>query len=280
MADNNLGNDEYEFADLDGLSPDTMGDKDGLSRQSSSSQVPRSTGKKDVIRNALIVVFLIFILMLLYRFMGPFFTKKVDSTQSVTSVSTPIIQPTQQPDVQPEVTPVVTTVVTEEPPPPTQTTPVVQTTIESPELTQKLSAMDLNQQNIRSDVNNISNQLGGINSNINALNSKIANLSQMVTSLSLTVEQQSNQIASLIAVRVQQTKIHAPVRHVATSRPLFYIQAVIPGRAWLIAANGSTLTVREGTILAGYGVVKLIDAVQGRVITSSGRVIRFSQQDS
>ncbi|HAF87135.1 MAG TPA: type IV secretion protein IcmG, partial [Legionellales bacterium] len=60
----------------------------------------------------------------------------------------------------------------------------------------------------------------------------------------------------------------------------YYIKAVIPGRAWLIAANGSTLTVSEGTNIKGYGMVKLIDSTQGRILTSSGRVIRFSQQDS
>jgi intracellular multiplication protein IcmG len=32
--------------------------------------------------------------------------------------------------------------------------------------------------------------------------------------------------------------------------------------------------------LPGYGTVKYIDASQGMVLTSSGRVIRFSQDDS
>ncbi|MBA3536672.1 MAG: type IV secretion protein IcmG, partial [Tatlockia sp.] len=63
-------------------------------------------------------------------------------------------------------------------------------------------------------------------------------------------------------------------------RLMYFIQAIIPGRAWLIATNGSTITVREGTRIAGWGVVKLIDPIQGRVLTSSGRIIRFSQRDS
>ena len=60
----------------------------------------------------------------------------------------------------------------------------------------------------------------------------------------------------------------------------YYIQAVIPGRAWIIATNGSTLTVREGTNIAGYGIVRLIDPLDGRIVTSSGQIIRFSQEDS
>jgi intracellular multiplication protein IcmG len=60
----------------------------------------------------------------------------------------------------------------------------------------------------------------------------------------------------------------------------YNIQAVIPGRAWLIATNGATLTVSQGTAIPGYGIVKLIDPVQGKVTTSSGQIIRFSQEDS
>ena len=58
------------------------------------------------------------------------------------------------------------------------------------------------------------------------------------------------------------------------------MQAVIPGRAWLIANNGSTITVREGTPIPGYGIAKIIDPIKGRVMTSSGKEIRFSQDDS
>ena len=60
----------------------------------------------------------------------------------------------------------------------------------------------------------------------------------------------------------------------------YYIQAVIPGRAWLVSSQGLTITVREGTSVPGYGIVKLIDPNQGRILTSSGRTITFSQQDS
>ena len=61
---------------------------------------------------------------------------------------------------------------------------------------------------------------------------------------------------------------------------LYYIQAVIPGRAWLIATNGSTLTVREGSTIPGYGIVRKIDPNLGKVFMSTGKVIRFSQLDS
>ena len=60
----------------------------------------------------------------------------------------------------------------------------------------------------------------------------------------------------------------------------YAVKAVIPGRAWLLASNGSTLTVRRGTPIQGYGVVTGIDAVRGYVFTSYRKLIRFSQEDS
>jgi len=269
MADNKQENDEYEFTDLDTLSADSMEESDAPTKPVSSIQSQYGFEKKDIRRNALIAVGVIILLMLIYKFTGAFFTKKTQPTQP--SIATSISQPA------PVVTQPVPIVETQTITP--AAAPV--TTPETPEIAQKLSTMDLNQQTIRSDVTNVSNQLGSINSNVNALNSKIASLSQMVTNLSLTVQQQSNQISSLLEVRAERHRPTHRVVHSATApRPVYHIQAIIPGRAWLIARNGSTLTVREGTNISGYGVVRLIDPIQGRVILSSGRVIRFSQQDS
>lgn len=268
MVDNK-DNDEYEFADLDVMSPDSMGEDETHSGTDKSTEAPREAGKKDVKRNASIVVVLVVIAMLLYKFLGSFFSKKTEPVKSETApvaVTQPIVQ-TPKPVVI-EQAPPVTPVVTQQAPQP----------VENPALNQKFASIELNEQTLRTDVNNLGNQLNSINSSITDLNTKIANLGQMVTTLSNTVEQQSLQIAHLVEVRTK--KIQTAKRHKMAQYPVYFIQAVIPGRAWLIAANGSTLTVREGTNVAGYGVVKLIDPVQGRVIMSSGRVIRFSQQDS
>jgi intracellular multiplication protein IcmG len=138
--------------------------------------------------------------------------------------------------------------------------------------------LEASQQNLSADVSAINSKLNGINTTVNQLNDKIANLNNVLTMLTAKLEQQSSEIAIL----TERTK-PKPVRRVVVRRaagPMFYVQAIIPGRAWLIATNGSTITVREGTAIPGYGVVKLIDPNQGRVVTSSGQVIRFSQQDS
>ncbi|VEG90786.1 type IVB secretion system protein IcmG/DotF [Legionella spiritensis] len=265
MVDNNQDNDEYQFSDLDVMGSDMMDDEDTAPMQ--SEVVERHSPQKNIRRNALIVVVLVILAMVVYKFMGAFFSSKTDqvATKKTTpSAIQPIPQETQSRPVQPVVT--------------QQTTPSVTSSSSNQEVNQKLAALEISQQNMRSEVTTVNNQLSGLSSNLNSLADKIAALSQTVNTLADKVEQQSRELA-VISARTRPKLVRPKVR-ATRSLPVYYIQAVIPGRAWLIATNGSTLTVREGTKVAGYGVVKLIDAIQGRVVMSSGKVIRFSQQDS
>jgi intracellular multiplication protein IcmG len=264
MADNN-NEDEYQFADLD-ISPDSMEDDDTISKSVNTPEYPTSE-RTDVKRNALIVIVLIIVAMLVYKFMGSFFSKKTTAVESSVS-TTPAIVP--KPIVEQPLVPV-------QAPIPVVQQPVADT---NAELNQKLASMDMNQQNIRSDVGNVNNQLNTINTNITNLNTKISDITEALATLTTKLEQQSNQLALQMAACQKPVKPHHVIRRVVRPSTVYFIQAVIPGRAWLISTNGSTLTVREGTNIAGYGIVKLIDPNQGRVVTSSGRVIRFSQQDS
>jgi intracellular multiplication protein IcmG len=109
---------------------------------------------------------------------------------------------------------------------------------------------------------------------------KMAELNQVITQLNAKLETQSQVIERLTVRTAPKPPKPRVLNGFLNQRLKYYVQAVIPGRAWLIATNGATLTVREGTLISGYGVVKLIDPTQGRVLTSSGRIIRFSQSDS
>lgn len=274
MAEKSQENDEYEFADLDVVNPEYTSEEETGSSSAPSYNVPREGGgKRDIRRNALIVVVIVILAMLIYKFTGSFISKKEKPAEMVPTTTTAFTPPVQPKiETKPvEVTPVEVPVVTQTP-----TTPPV----EDVQLKQKLSALEQNQQNLRSDINNVSAQLQGLHDDLKGLHTQIDSLGQMVTTLSGTVQQQSAQIAMLSA-KEQKKPIHRQAIHrPSTPLPEFYLQAVIPGRAWLIAKNGATITIREGTRVKGYGFIKLIDPVQGRVLTSSGRVIRFSQQDS
>jgi intracellular multiplication protein IcmG len=134
------------------------------------------------------------------------------------------------------------------------------------------------QQSLRNEMTALSSQVNSINNNLNTMNTQISKMNQVIESLTTQVAKQS-EVINVLMVRAKPKKVVSVQRPVAQP-VIYFLQAVIPGRAWLIGTNGSTLTVREGSKVPGYGVVKLIDSLQGRVLTSSGQVIRFSQEDS
>ncbi|MDP3705630.1 MAG: type IVB secretion system protein IcmG/DotF [Legionellaceae bacterium] len=262
--------DEYHFAD----EPEPS-DSEKIEEVPSSQGTPKKDPSLDTkikdaqdffkrnspARNALIAVGIIIALLLLYKISSGFFSGSKDSTKIVKTQETRQIIPAA----------------TIEP-----TAPVTMTRPESvaPELTNKLSALEQTQANMQSQFATINNQITGLNTNLNSLAEKLNQVALHVAQLTATVENQSH----LIMMVTERTKSRPKIIKQVISNPMpvlkYYVQAVIPGRAWLIATNGSTLTVREGTPLPGYGVVKIIDAMQGRVLTSSGQVIRFSQDDS
>jgi intracellular multiplication protein IcmG len=269
MAEHDQDNDEYKFAELDSLDNDPMNDSVSGHNNNISSGQNQLSGRKDIKRNALIAVGLVIFAMVMYKFIGYMFFS--DSTEAVsTKANVPTVaQVTPQP--------VPTTVITPVPVQQIQQTQQSAPQVD-PEMANKVSAIEMSQQTLRSELSAVSDQITVINNNINNLNNQIANLNQVIGTLSNQMAKQSEVISVLIA-RTQPKKVKTTVRYVP-QRVVYNIQAVIPGRAWLIGSNGSTITVREGTKVAGYGVIKLIDSIQGRVLTSSGQVIRFSQNDS
>jgi intracellular multiplication protein IcmG len=144
----------------------------------------------------------------------------------------------------------------------------------------------------------IANIEKNLQSNIESMQDKIAQLSSEVNTLATTnqaLTQQMTDLASKLLVSQQAleellaAKKALPVipksqanmkKALHKSESLaYFVQAVIPGRAWLINSQGGTLTVRVGSKVPGWGVVHRIDALQGRVTMSSGRIIAFTQAD-
>ena len=265
MADNDQ-NDEYKFAELDSLDNESMEDESDLNSTTPSGQA-RYPESKNVKCNALIAVGVLVLAMVIYKLVGWMYSGKSNVETSQTTI-TPVGQVTSQP-IQTTITPTPTPIIQQQP---------VITTNDS-DLKQKVSAIELSQQTVKEEVSSVGQQVGAVNNNINNLNAQIANLNQVIGNLSTQVAKQSAEI-NMIMAHYKPKPVKRVMPQARAARIVYYIQAVIPGRAWLIGSNGSTLTVREGAKIAGYGVVKLIDSMQGRVLTSSGQVIRFSQEDS
>lgn len=262
MADKDQYNDEYQFADLDAINPDS-GDESGKTGEGlEGAAAPRQLATDNQIkRNVIIVVAVLVLAFVIYKGVGLFSAEK----KLPVNISAPVLAPVvQQAPIQ---SPPAASLV--QAPPPSVDTNVAQ----------KLSALEFSQQSMRADVSSVSDKLGGISNNLNAIVAKMSELNGIIANLNTKVDEQSREIEQL-TIRREEAKKASHFVPKAIHYPKYHIQAVIPGRAWLIATNGATLTVREGTVVAGYGMVRLIDPNQGRVMTSSGQVIRFSQEDS
>lgn len=249
--------DEYQFADLDVVEPESEGVDDA------HLSTNEGFDTKQIVKKVLIVFGIIVMLIIVYKFMGSIFSHKSKEAPAVAaSPITPIVQakPISQPII--------------------AAAPVMAPSIAEDEA-KKISTVQVAQEGLIADVGNLNNQVSTITANIADLTTKIDQLTQTLNSLAVQVSNESNQLAAL-TTKVRTVRApHVVHRRASVSQRLYYyIQAIIPGRAWLVATNGATLSVREGTSIPGYGVVKLIDANQGRIMTSSGRLIRFSQQDS
>jgi len=264
MADNDQFNDEYQLADMDGVSLEPNPSETTSDESVGSSEKKRVQRQVNVKRNAIIALAVFMFAIVAYKFVSSRSTEKKQTDVAIVVPITPVPAVIMQPHIEP------------------QTTVVEQATLTGDnKISQKLSSLELSQQSMRDDVVSVNSQLGGINNNVREIMTKMAEVSRVITNLSAVTEAQSHEIERLIVLKAKPPKKRPPpILSAGEASQKYYIQAVIPGRAWLMATNGTTLTVREGTSVAGYGIVKLIDPIQGRVMTSSGQMIRFSQEDS
>lgn len=246
---------EYKMGSLDevsneftseGPSPTDSNPASGGGNGNASPPIP------EVQRKALFIVGTLLAIFIVYKIFGLFFGGK----------------PTEPP-------PKVPVAQIESPAP----MPVPQTN----EVTNQLNAAMVAQQNMRSDIDNLNNQLSGLQSGNDALTAKVNALETTLQALASKIDADSNNIALLLQ-RTEPKPVIEPiqvrVKHHYRKRHIYHIQAVVPGRAWLIANDGSTLTVRPGSKLRGYGIVTGVNANKGIVSTSAGITIRFSQEDS
>lgn len=68
-------------------------------------------------------------------------------------------------------------------------------------------------------------------------------------------------------------QVSSSMQHATESK--YEVQAIVPGRAWLLTKEGNTLTVAVGDSLPGDGIVVGIDVLSGVVTTSSGKILTY-----
>lgn len=162
-----------------------------------------------------------------------------------------------------------------------QTQPQLQPNVTA-DINNRLSQISSDEMKTQADLQTASSNILSMQSNINQLIQKISEMEKNIDLINQNIDSKIKQM-NLIKIKQSQTKhkkSHNTI-HKATNVIGIYIQAIIPGRAWLIDQNGAnTITVREGTKIPGHGVVRVIDPNQGQVVLSTGEIIKFGQWDS
>lgn len=261
--------DEYQYVDLDTASTDPLDE----------SVLIEDTPKKDVKsmllegenirRNALIAVSMVIGIIIIYKIAMAFFSspKKVAAGKRAPAVTT--AKPRPRPSL-PLNKPTVQAV-----------NPAVNVNSIADSLNKRLgdqlSVLAVSQQRLRSEITSVNDQINGMNGNVNDLSSQIIKINEGLSTINTKMDRISHDVENLIV----QLRPKPKAKLVKKAIPVkYFVQALIPGRAWLIATNGKTLTVGQGSMIPGYGIVKFIDPAQGRIVTSSGQIIGFNQTDS
>lgn len=119
---------------------------------------------------------------------------------------------------------------------------------------------------------NIGDEVQLLNSRVASLEAQINQLSQQLTQKARLEPLREEHIGPSIRQQPPSGEIAAAPPHISYS-----VQAIIPGRAWLRAENGETLTVTEGDLVRGLGRITKIDPYDGVVEINTGtKVVSIS----
>lgn len=269
---------EYQFEDIEGLGTDSDSytDDSAFLNEAAEEGVasPPGRGRFDsldpkmlkVIRNGAFAIGGLVVIVILYKYVLSFFggSSQQDTSQKIMPKTTAVKPEKQSP------LPIYGSTTT--------------TVTSQPKDDSNLSALKQDQARLDNEVTAIRSQLNTVSQQVIDISSKMEDIKQTMLVLSERLERQSQQMARIntvnrTSVRRAESNVPRPAKPVV-EKTVFYIQAVIPGRAWLKSNDGKTITVSRGTMVPGYGAVRTINPKLGRVYTSSGRIIRFDQADS
>jgi hypothetical protein len=152
-------------------------------------------------------------------------------------------------------------------------------------LADQLTNLKEHSETTKSSLSEFSGSLGKINNNLSQLDNRLSSLNARLASMQAAIVEQDAKLNNLLAKQrraaIKRRKRRVPkIPTLPRVRISYHVSAAIPGRAWLKAKNGTTLTVKVGDYVKGYGRIRRINPVTGDVATSSGRMIRFNSQES
>ena len=204
----------------------------------------KSNTKTSMKRYALIIIGVVILGFALYKVISVFFGHEATTTRIASTPVLPRPAPISQPSVD-----------------------LTQTTQAIDQLNQQLQG--LNQRSLSHQA-----ELQDLKTNSATINTQLTTLSNKVDTINTALAKISEQVQAL---KPKPRRRIVRVR----SKPIvsYYLQAAVPGRAWLQRSDGTTLTVSVGTYIPDYGTVNVIDPQNGLVITRSGKIIRYNSNE-
>lgn len=119
--------------------------------------------------------------------------------------------------------------------------------------------------------------IASLQNQMQQLQADLTQLTENLTTITGQIQIIANEIKSMDTERsIRESKKLLRV----TAMQIYYLKALVPGRAWLQTLKGQVATVTIGDRLPGYGIIQSIDTEQGIVTTSSGRLIQYGPRDS
>lgn len=125
---------------------------------------------------------------------------------------------------------------------------------------------------VKNDLEQITRSLKKLNSKLTKLDMDMSKVSENMHANKLMVHKKLQNMEK--SMTVSDKPMHS-AKEVRDAPAKYYIQAMIPGRAWIKSKKGSTITVRRGSRIMGYGRITMIDVENGIITTTSGNMIRF-----
>lgn len=122
----------------------------------------------------------------------------------------------------------------------------------------------------QTEIQNLKSQLSDMQNSLSAVQTQNQQLQQALSALTEQLQTLSTEVNQALMKRRPGVRAKLMVYH---------LRAVVPDRAWIASNNGQSFSVTIGNHVRDYGTVQAIDAQNGIIKTSSGRVIKYGAND-
>lgn len=254
-----LGDDEFHFSEAEETSTDPYALTDDAT-EPKASKLNR--------RNILIAIGIIVVALSLYKLIGVFFGASDSKKSSSIATATTPVKAVKTANTSSQATLQKIELQSQAP------TVQIQTRSEhTKKMQNQLSQMQKVDAAHTQQMQQVSSQISSLAASVDSLKQSVQSMNQSLQSISSQVQTQQ---ASIAAMKVKsKPRVSRYVSRPVYRAPRWYVQAIIPGRAWLEQTNGNTITVNVGDVLKGYGKIKSISVVNGTVKLSSGAILTY-----